>query len=122
MNRTTHLLSTSDKKDCVISHMKFIMISEFTNRSKTLELHWQECVETARTHHGKTNYPERSLFESINDGLVILKLNLTPIHALFSVQLLLQLEDVMVEMLLQLLIRKIDAQLLEGICLEDLAS
>mmetsp|Transcript_18602 Transcript_18602/g.62642 ORF Transcript_18602/g.62642 Transcript_18602/m.62642 type:complete len:210 (-) Transcript_18602:1064-1693(-) len=51
---------------------------------------------------------------------VVLVLDVRPTHALGRVQLLLRLEDELEKELLQLLVCKVDAELLERVCLEGL--
>jgi hypothetical protein len=60
------------------------------------------------------------LFNQINTGLQVhTKVNESPFNALFLVLLLLQHKHVVVEELLQFFIGEVDAELLEGVVLEE---
>lgn len=57
--------------------------------------------------------------QQVQDVLVVLKFDVFPHDVLFQVLLLLQLEDVAHKELLQLLVGKINAQLLEAVQRQD---
>lgn len=52
--------------------------------------------------------------QELQDVLIVTEFDIVPLHALFQILLLLQLEDVADEELLQLLVGKVNAQLLEA--------
>ena len=58
--------------------------------------------------------------KEVDDGLVVNVLDLPPPEALELVDLLLLLEDLLVEVLLDLLVGKVDAELLKAVLLKDL--
>eukprot|EP00982_Pelagococcus_subviridis_P004358 29141-Pelagococcus_subviridis.AAC.3 len=62
----------------------------------------------------------RSALDDVDARLIVLKVNLRPVDALALVLLLLELKHVLVELLLQALVRVVDAQLLERVLLEVL--
>ena len=61
-----------------------------------------------------------SLLDQVQDRLVVDELNVRKVDLLLLVALLLELERVVVKVLLQLLVGKVDAQLLEAVLLKDL--
>ena len=65
-------------------------------------------------------HTERLLADEVKAGLVVSELHSLPTDALLPVLLLLQLEDVLVEVELQLLIGKVDTQLLKTVHLKVL--
>lgn len=52
--------------------------------------------------------------QELHDVLIVTEFDIVPLHALFQILLLLQLEHVAHEELLQLLVGKVNAQLLEA--------
>ena len=63
---------------------------------------------------------ERRLLDELDAGLVVGIVDADAADALLGVDLLLHLEDELEEELVQLLVGEVDAQLLEGVDLEDL--
>ena len=63
---------------------------------------------------------ERRLLDELDAGLVVGIVDAYAAYALLGVDLLLHLEDELEEELVQLLVGEVDAQLLEGVDLEDL--
>ena len=63
---------------------------------------------------------ERRLLDELDAGLVVGIVDADAAYALLGVDLLLHLEDELEEELVQLLVGEVDAQLLEGVDLEDL--
>mmetsp|Transcript_64162 Transcript_64162/g.191226 ORF Transcript_64162/g.191226 Transcript_64162/m.191226 type:complete len:264 (+) Transcript_64162:747-1538(+) len=74
--------------------------------------------EALRVHEAEET--QRPLAECVDNWLVVLELDVVPLDPLAVVHLLFQREHVVVEVLLELLVCEVDAQLLEGVPLEDL--
>jgi hypothetical protein len=64
--------------------------------------------------------PRRLFADEVDDFLVVEEVDARPIEPLLCVLLLLKGEDVRIELLLQALVRVVDAELLERVCREDL--
>lgn len=88
---------------------------EWGMRKKTTTYPWKVTLIIQNVQN-----PKRSLADEIKAGLVVSEVDGLPVDTLSVVLLLLQLEDVLIEVKLELLIGKVDTQLLKTVHLKIL--